>query len=109
MYQRSIWTSSGVDRKIHENVQDTETSSGEADSRMRARMKPRTKPSTPEMAVSLRVSSRPFTTDLAVNHWATTPHSQRGFVARDHATAATPSATSTVPTQRHGRRAGTRR
>ena len=102
MYQSSIWTSSGVERKIQENVQDTETSSGDADSRISARMKPSTNPSSPEMAVSFSVSRSPLMTDWAVNHCATTPHSQRGLVARDHATAATPSATAAVPTQRHG-------
>ncbi|MNI75536.1 hypothetical protein D3C73_1316970 [compost metagenome] len=74
---------------------------------MRAKMKPSTKPRTPEMAVSLRVSMSPLTTDWAVNHSATTPHSQRGLVTSDHAMAATPAATSTVPTHRQGCRAGT--
>ncbi|MDQ0689053.1 hypothetical protein QF047_000013 [Arthrobacter sp. W4I7] len=109
MYQRSIWTSSGVDRKIQEKVQDTETSSGDADSRISARMNPRTKPRMPEIAVSFRVSSNPLMTDCAVNHCATTPHSQRGLVARDHATARTPRATNAVPTQRQGCFAATTR
>src|SRR6478736_2077457 len=109
LYQRSIWTSSGVDLKIQENVQDTETNSGDAESRIRARMNPSTNPRTPEMAVSLSVSTRPLTTDCAVNHCATTPHSQRGLVARDQATARTPSATTAVPTQRHGCFAATTR
>ena len=65
--------------------------------------------SAPEIAVSFRVSSRPFTIDCAVNHCATTPHSQRGLVASDQAMPATPTATTAVPTQRHGWRAGTSR
>ncbi len=109
MYQSSICTSSGVERKIQEKVQETQTSSGDAESRIRARMNPRMNPSAPEIAVSLRVSSRPFTIDCAVNHCATTPHSQRGLVARDQAMPATPRATTAVPTQRHGWRAGTSR
>ena len=109
MYQSSICTSSGVERKIQEKVQDTDTSSGDADRRMMARMKPSTKPRIPEMAVSLSVSSSPTRIDFAVNHCATTPHSQRGFVARDQAIPATPRATTAVPTQRQGWRAGTTR
>ncbi len=61
------------------------------------------------MAVSFRVSSRPSTIDFAVNHCATTPHSQRGLVASDQAMPATPRATTAVPTQRQGWLAGTTR